>query len=120
MSPSSEEINAMTASPAERRFRSRAVVATTTPERFAKQLVSHLSRKIAFATEGGTSSLTIGDTVGQVVIGDGTLTLLADGDTQDGVAVVEHVLGSHLERFAQREPLTVTWQRTTSSGPVTP
>jgi uncharacterized protein len=88
----------MTASPADPRFRSRAVVATSTPERFAKQLVSHLSRKVAFTTEGGTSSLTIGD----------------------GVAVVEHVLGSHLERFAQREPLTVTWQRTTSDESVTP
>ena len=93
---------------------SRADVATSTPERFAKQLVAHLGRKVAFTT-GRTSSATMGAAVGRVVVGDGILTLLADGDAAD-VARVEHVLGSHLERFAHREPLVVTWQRSNGTG----
>ena len=39
------------------------------------------------------------------------LTLLADGPDEDAVARVEQVLGSHLERFAQRDGLTVRWVR---------
>lgn len=90
---------------------SRAVVTTDTPDRYAKQLVAHLGRKVAFTTEGATSTATFGDTTGQVVVGDGVLTLVASGPDTDGVARVEHVLGSHLERFGQRNELTVRWTR---------
>src|SRR5215216_3734678 len=74
---------------------SRADVATDAPDRYAKQLVAHLGRKISFTTEGGTSTATFGDTTGQVVVGDGVLTLLVSGPDADGVARVENVLGSH-------------------------
>jgi hypothetical protein len=40
------------------------------------------------------------------------VTLLAAGEDEESVARVEQVLGSHLERFAQREALTVRWVRT--------
>src|SRR3954453_8654717 len=92
---------------------SRADVTTDAPDRYAKQLVAHLGRKIAFTTVGATSTATFGDTTGQVVVGDGVLTLLASGPDAEGVARVEHVLGSHLERFGQRNELTVRWTRTT-------
>ncbi|WP_219823874.1 DUF2218 domain-containing protein [Actinokineospora auranticolor] len=93
-------------------YTSRADVATDSPERYAKQLVAHLSRKIEFSTDGPTSTTTIADTTGQVIIGDGVLTLTATGTDPEGIARVEHVLGSHLERFGQRKELVVTWTRT--------
>jgi hypothetical protein len=90
-------------------LRSRADVATDAPARYAKQLVAHLGRKVSFSTEGATSTAAFGDTTGQVVVGDGVLTLLVSGPDAEGVTRVEHVLGSHLERFGQRNELTVTW-----------
>jgi hypothetical protein len=94
---------------------SRADVPTEAPARYAKQLVAHLGRRIDFTTEGPTSTATIGDSTAQVVVGDGVLTLLASGTDPDGIARVEHVLGSHLERFGQRNELVVRWTRGTIS-----
>jgi hypothetical protein len=90
---------------------SRAEVATTSPERYAKQLVAHLGRKISFATDGVISTATIGDATGQIIVGDGVLTLTAAGDDPAAVAVVEDVLGRHLERFGARNELAVHWVR---------
>jgi hypothetical protein len=67
---------------------------------------------------------------GQVVVGDGVLTLIAAAPDSATLTRVQHVLGSHLERFGQRNELTVTWygdadpvvrrphrRRRTTSGP---
>jgi hypothetical protein len=88
---------------------SRAEVPTTTPGRYAKQLVAHLGRKVEFTTTGDTSTATIGSATGQIVVGEGVLTLVATGEDEEAVALVEQVLGSHLERFGQRNELRVTW-----------
>jgi phospholipase/carboxylesterase len=93
---------------------SRADVSTETPGRYAKQLVAHLGRKLDFTTAGATSTAAIGEAVGQIVVGDGVLTLTASGADEDAVARVEHVLGSHLERFGQRHELLVSWTRNSS------
>ncbi len=98
-------------------LRSRADVATDAPARYAKQLVQHLGRKVDFRVDGSTSTAEIAGATAQVVVGDGVLTLLATGVEQEAVARVEHVLGSHLERFAQRAELTVTWTRTSEQDP---
>jgi hypothetical protein len=87
----------------------RADVATDSPERYAKQLVSHLGRKVAFDTDGPASTAAFGAGTGTVLVGDGVLTLLAEAPDADGLARVQHVLGSHLERFGQRNELVVTW-----------
>lgn len=92
---------------------SRAEVATTTPARYAKQLVAHLGRKVEFTTTGATATATIGAATAQIVVGEGVLTLVAAGDDEEAVALVEHVLGSHLERFGQRNELRVAWTRAT-------
>ena len=92
-------------------LRSRADVVTATPERYAKQLVSHLGRRLTWQVDGGTSTAQIGDATGSVVVGDGVLTLLASGADAAGLEQVEHVLGSHLERFGTRDELVVAWQR---------
>ena len=91
---------------------SRADVATNSPARYAKQLVSHLGRRLDFTADGAVSTARIGAGTGQVVVGDGVLTLRAAGPDEESIAVIEHVLGSHLQRFATREELTVVWART--------
>jgi hypothetical protein len=92
----------------------RADVVTDAPERYAKQLVAHLGRKVAFVDAetpaGPGSTVEIGSATGSVVPGDGVLVLLASGNDADDVARAQHVLGSHLERFGQRAELLVTWQ----------
>lgn len=95
---------------------SRADVATDAAARYAEQLVSHLGRKVEFTTDGPVSTATIGVATATVAVGDGVLTLLASGEDEQAVAVVEHVLGSHLERFGQRHELAVSWQRPDSQG----
>jgi uncharacterized protein len=104
----------------DRRIGSRADVATDAPARYAKQLVSHLGRKLVFTGDGVTAPATavIGAATAGIVVGEGVLTLEAAGDDEESVARVEHVLGSHLERFAQREALTVQWVR--DAGAPTP
>ena len=87
----------------------RADVLTEAPARYAKQLVSHLGHRVEFTTEGGTSTAQIGEATGVVVVGDGVLTLLAQAPDEESLERVQHVLGSHLERFGQRHELTVTW-----------
>jgi uncharacterized protein len=92
----------------------RADVATDAPARYAKQLISHLGRKVPFTGDGATVPATavIGGATAGIVVGDGVLTLLATGDGEESVARVRDVLGGHLERFAQRDSLTVRWLRT--------
>ena len=87
----------------------RADVATDAPGRYAKQLVSHLGRKVEFAVDGPASTARFGDGTGTVVVGEGVITLLAEAPDADSLALVERVLGGHLERFGQRNELVVTW-----------
>jgi uncharacterized protein len=88
---------------------SRADVPTDAPERYAKQLVSHLGRRTEWTTEGTTSTASIAGGTGTVEVGDGVLTLRAEAPDAESLATVQHVLGSHLERFGQRNELAVTW-----------
>ncbi len=90
---------------------SRADVPTDKPDRSARQLVTHLGRKIEVVADGALWTATIGGATAQVVVGDGVLTLLAAGDDET-VGVAEQVLGSHLQRFGARDDLTVSWTRT--------
>ena len=87
----------------------RADVPTEAPERYAKQLVSHLGRRVEWTTDGDTSTARIGDGTGRVVVGDGVLTLLADAPDGESLARVQDVLARHLERFGQRNELVVSW-----------
>lgn len=87
----------------------RADVVTDKPERYAKQLVSHLGRKLTFTTTGPASSATIGAGTGTVVAGEGILTRTAAAPDPNALAVVEHVLASHLERFGARDRLQALW-----------
>jgi hypothetical protein len=88
---------------------SRAEVATDAPDRYAKQLVSHLGHRVAFTSAGGTSTAAFGEATGSVIVGEGVLTLLVHAPDEESLERVTGVLGSHLERFGQRNELAVTW-----------
>ena len=88
-----------------------AVVATPTPERYAKQLASHLGRRGEVIEEQtGTRLLLAG---GECLLraGSGALELHASAPTTEALERVTDVVGSHLERFGQRKELQVTWRR---------
>jgi hypothetical protein len=87
-----------------------ATVATATPERYAKQLASHLGRKTEVLSEdaGQRIVLNAGSCLLESV--DGALVLHASADDADGLQRVEQVVGSHLERFGARNELTVSWE----------
>jgi uncharacterized protein len=115
--PAPRKATAECADAQDRPIGSRADVATGAPARYAKQLISPLGRKLAFTGDATSSPATavIGAAIAGIVVGDGVLTLLTAGDDEASVARAEQVLGSHLERFAQREALTVTWVRTSGA-----
>lgn len=95
---------------------SQADVVTDAPGRYAKQLVAHLGRRLAFTSDGTTSTASIGEATARITVADGVLTLHAEGPDEPSLAQVQHVLGSHLERFARRDELAVTWTRTSDAG----
>ena len=86
-------------------------VATAAPERYAKQLASHLGRRSETREE--PDGIRIARAVGDCLVrpGDGTLDLTATAPGPDELDVVTGVVGSHLERFGQRSELTVDWRR---------
>ncbi len=87
----------------------RADVPTETPQRYAKQLLSHLGQRTTWTTDGATSTAAIAGGTGRVVVGGGMLTLIAEAPDAEALTRVQHVLGSHLQRFGQRTELAVTW-----------
>ena len=89
---------------------SRADVATDAPARYAKQLLSHLGRKVSFTTEGDTHTAVIGEAAAQIVVGEGVLTLVATAPTEAEVDRLRQALGGHLERFGRRSELEVRWR----------
>ena len=95
---------------------SRADVSTDAPARYAKQLVSHLGRKAPFTEDAeGAWTTTVGDARARIVVGDDVLTFLVEAADAETLDRLEHALGSHLERFGQRNELVVTWRRSTSA-----
>jgi hypothetical protein len=94
----------------------RADVPTPNPDRYAKQLLSHLGQRTAWTTDGATSTAAIAGGTGRVVVGDDVLTLIAEAPDPESLSRVQHVLGSHLERFGQRNELTVTWHSDANPG----
>jgi hypothetical protein len=94
----------------------RADVPTDAAERYAKQLVSHLGRKVEFTVEGPTSTAAIAGGIGVIEVRNGVLTLLAEAPDAETLDRVQDVLGRHLERFGQRNELTVVWTADQPAG----
>ncbi|MBB2945235.1 hypothetical protein FB565_004968 [Actinoplanes lutulentus] len=86
-----------------------ASVATTAAPRYAKQLASHLGRRSEIREIGEDIAIVL--TVGECRLHstETALEMTATAATEDDLQTVTKVVGSHLERFGQRNELTVTW-----------
>jgi hypothetical protein len=89
-----------------------ASVATASPERYAKQLAAHLGRKLEVREETDGLRLVFGDGSGDCLLRaqDAALELHAAATGPVELERITQVVGSHLERFGQRNELSVVWQ----------
>lgn len=93
-----------------------ALVATDAPARYAKQLGSHLGRKMTLTQTDRGPHLTMsfeGEDATATCLMDttqpGTLGLHVDATTEEAADRMARVVGSHLERFGAKAELQVTW-----------
>lgn len=94
-----------------------AVVRTDRPERYGKQLVTHLSRRHGgqWSAESGSGWIELGSGRASVTAGEGEL-LLHITAPPDELEQLEDVLARHLVRFGERDRLVVTWKRDVPGG----
>ena len=88
-----------------------AVVETPTPQRYAKQLASHLGRRSEVIEDEAGTLLRLAGGECLLRANADTLELLASAPTAAELDRVTEVVGSHLERFGLRNELQVTWRR---------
>jgi hypothetical protein len=86
-----------------------AVVATGTPERYAKQLATHLGRKLEVTEEAAGTRIAFPDGDCLMTCSPGELRLDATGADDAALDKVRDVVGRHLERFGARGDLVVAW-----------
>jgi hypothetical protein len=88
---------------------SAADVTAAKPVAYMRQLCKHFGHK---------NEASLGDTSGQIRFdygrcelsaGDGVLSLRVIANEAESLERLEHVIGSHLERFGRRDGLTVSW-----------
>lgn len=93
--------------------RARADVVTDKPARYTKQLSSHLGRRCTVSEESGGVRITLpGESgAGSCLLSsrDSVLELHAEAADDESLNSVYDVIGRHLERFGERDGLTVTW-----------
>lgn len=89
---------------------SQAVVSTDRPERYRKQLVSHLGRKLQTreADDGHWVEFDHGRC--RLTCNGDSLVLDASAADHDWLEQVQGVVGRHLEQFGARDALVVGWQ----------
>jgi len=88
-----------------------AAVATATPVRYAKQLASHFGRRCEVVEETDGVRIVFGDGDCLVRPREDVLDLRVSAPSQPEVDRLTQVVGSHLERFGQRNELQVSWQQ---------
>jgi uncharacterized protein len=92
--------------------RSEARVVTDRPHRYAKQLASHLGRRIQteWSEEAGTGRLDFPFGTGTLTAEPGALLVTVESDA-DHLERLEDVVGRHLVRFGTKDELVVEWHR---------
>ncbi|WP_214409414.1 DUF2218 domain-containing protein [Sphaerisporangium fuscum] len=92
--------------------RSEARVATDRPHRYAKQLASHLGRRVeaVWDEEAGEGRLAFQVGTGTLTAEPGALLLAVEGDAEN-LERLEDVVGRHLVRFGAKDELVVEWKR---------
>jgi uncharacterized protein len=87
-----------------------ASVATSAPERYAKQLAAHLGRRTEVREEDAGTRLVFGDGDCLMQPRAGALDLTVTASGPEALARLTDVVGRHLERFGQRNELVVSWR----------
>lgn len=84
-------------------------VQTARASQYLQQLCKHFGHKVQVEFDSNNGSVTFPFGICSLQAKEDELILSVDGSNADKL---EQVIGSHLERFAFRESLTVTWDRT--------
>jgi caffeoyl-CoA O-methyltransferase len=81
------------------------------PERYAKQLASHIGHKAQAVEEiDGKTHITFGfGATGTIEVGDGAVILTATANDGEAMTKAQDVLGRHLLKFAKLEGQTLDW-----------
>ena len=87
-----------------------ASVGTATPDRYAKQLASHLGRRCEVREEVDGIRIVFPDGDCLLVARQDILELRATADGEEHLDRVASVVGSHLERFGRGDGLAVRWE----------
>jgi hypothetical protein len=90
---------------------SAAQVTTDQPGRYLKQLCRHFGHKHEARFDDAHGEILLPSGSCRLGATPGRLTLEARAASADELAHLEDVIGRHLERFAHRDALTVTWSR---------
>ena len=90
---------------------STASVATKSALRYLGQLCKHFGPKVPASIEGDHGWIAFDFGRCHLAANDDELSLHNSAATPEGLARLEQVIASHLERFAFREELSITWQR---------
>jgi catechol 2,3-dioxygenase len=88
---------------------SRAAVATAKPSPYLLQFAKHFRHKLDVTFDEHYAVIPLAAGVAELAAAGETLTIAAHAHTPADLARVEHVIGSHLERFGARDELKVTW-----------
>ena len=86
-----------------------ATVVTHSPDRYAKQLASHLGRRCEIREDVDGIRIMVGTGECLVRTHDDILQLDASAPDATSLDTVTDVIGRHLERFGQRNELIVSW-----------
>lgn len=86
-------------------------VATDRGGRYGKQLCQHFSRKVPATWDDNRGEATFPGGSCTFLVEPDALVIRATAADETGLSQVEQVVGSHLERFSQRDALSVHWQR---------
>lgn len=99
-------------------FSSTASVPTDRPARYAKQLASHLGRKVTseWDDEAEQGWIDFGTGRATLAAGDGVLLLGLVADDAEARDRLEGVVGRHLVRFGAKDELECAWARTDGSA----
>jgi caffeoyl-CoA O-methyltransferase len=91
-------------------------VVTDQPERYVKQLVSHLGHKLTTELLPGGGVIHVAGGRCVMTVSAGVLVLDASAPDPEALLRVRDVVGRHLERFGARAGLRVQWSDVTPAA----
>ncbi len=95
---------------------SQARVATGKARRYMSQLVKHFAHKLEAAQEGDSGRLTFPFGACALEAGPDLLVMRAEAADEEALGRIEEVVARHLERFAFREELKISWTRSAAEA----